>query len=221
MSSRGVYLFPVTHEASAPVRDGRGGDSARRQASAYELHAVDFGASPDKVFAALDAHPFVAGEFVWTGFDYLGEPTPYYSSRSSYSGIVDLAGFPKDRYWLYQSRWRADLPMAHLLPHWSWPGREGQVTPVHVFTSGDEAELFVNGVSQGRKRKQPGEYRLRWDAVRYQPGELRVQAYKDGEPWASDSVRTAGSATALHARAKRERLRRRRARPGLCRNRGA
>jgi len=206
LSSRGVYLFPVSNETSAPVRDGRGGDSALHQVSAYELHAVDFGASPDKVFAALDAHPFVAGEFVWTGFDYLGEPTPYYSSRSSYSGIIDLAGFPKDRYWLYQSRWRADLPMAHLLPHWTWPGREGQVTPVHVFTSGDEAELFVNGASQGRKRKQPGEYRLRWDAVRYQPGELRVQAYKDGQPWASDSAHTAGSAAALYARAERERL---------------
>ncbi|HVJ38238.1 MAG TPA: beta-galactosidase GalB [Stenotrophomonas sp.] len=206
LSSRGVYLFPVSKQASAPVRDGRGGDPAQRQVSAYELHAVDFGASPDKVFAALDAHPFVAGEFVWTGFDYLGEPTPYYSSRSSYSGIIDLAGFPKDRYWLYQSRWRAALPMAHLLPHWTWPGREGQVTPVHVFTSGDEAELFVNDISQGRKRKQPGEYRLRWDAVRYQPGELRVQAYKDGQPWASDSVRSAGAAMALHARAERERL---------------
>jgi beta-galactosidase len=206
LSSRGVYLFPVSNETSAPVRDSRGGDSARRQVSAYELHAVDFGASPDKVFAALDAHRFVAGEFVWTGFDYLGEPTPYYSSRSSYSGIIDLAGFPKDRYWLYQSRWRADLPMAHLLPHWTWPGREGQVTPVHVFTSGDEAELFVNGASQGRKRKQPGEYRLRWDAVRYQPGELRVQAYKDGQPWAGDSAHTAGSAAALYARAERVRL---------------
>jgi len=206
LSSRGVYLFPVTARASAPVRDGDGGDAAAHQVSAYELYAVDFGASPDKVFAALDAHPFVAGEFVWTGFDYLGEPTPYYGSRSSYSGIIDLAGFPKDRYWLYQSRWRPDLPMAHLLPHWTWPGREGQVTPVHVFTSGDAAELFVNGVSQGRQHKRPGEYRLRWDAVRYQPGELRVQAYKNGQPWASDSVRTAGVATALHARAERDRL---------------
>ena len=199
LSSRGVYLFPVSAETSAPVRDGRGGDSTIHQASAYELHAVDFGASPDKVFAALDGHPFVAGEFVWTGFDYLGEPTPYYSSRSSYSGIIDLAGFPKDRYWLYQSRWRPELPMAHLLPHWTWPGREGQVTPVHVFTSGDEAELFVNGVSQGRRRKAPGEYRLRWDQVVYQPGELRVQAYRDGKPWAEDRVRTAAAAVALQA----------------------
>ena len=127
----------------------------------------------DKVFASLDRHPFVAGEFVWTGFDYLGEPTPYYTARSSYSGIVDLAGFPKDRFYLYQSRWRPDLPMAHILPHWTWPERVGQVTPVHVFTSGDEGELFVNGKSQGRRRKGPYEYRLRWDDVKYQPGELQ------------------------------------------------
>lgn len=203
LSSRGVYLFPVTGKTSAPVRDGSGGDSKIRQVSAYELHAVDFGSSADKVFASLDRHPFVAGEFVWTGFDYLGEPTPYYDSRSSYSGIVDLAGFPKDRYYLYQARWRPDLPMAHLLPHWTWPGREGQVTPVHVFTSGDEAELFVNGVSQGRKKKAPFEYRLRWDDIVYRPGELRVQAYKDGKPWASASTRTADAPVRIDAVADR------------------
>ncbi|BDU15329.1 beta-galactosidase GalB [Lysobacter auxotrophicus] len=203
LSSRGVYLFPVTPKTSAPVRDGSGGDSSIRQVSAYELHAVDFGSSADKVFASLDRHPFVAGEFVWTGFDYLGEPTPYYDSRSSYSGIVDLAGFPKDRYYLYQSRWRPDLPMVHVLPHWTWPGREGQVTPVHVFTSGDEAELFVNGVSQGRKKKGPFEYRLRWDEVVYRPGEIRVQAYQGGKPWASASTRTAGAPSRIEAKADR------------------
>jgi beta-galactosidase len=203
LSSRGVYLFPVTPKVSAPVRDGNGGDSTIRQVSAYELHAVDFGSSADKVFASLDRHPFVAGEFVWTGFDYVGEPTPYYDSRSSYSGIVDLAGFPKDRYYLYQSRWRPDLPMVHVLPHWTWPGREGKVTPVHVFTSGDEAELFVNGVSQGRKKKAPFEYRLRWDEVVYRPGAIRVQAYKDGKPWASTSAQTADAPARLDAAADR------------------
>ncbi|MFC3549876.1 beta-galactosidase GalB [Lysobacter cavernae] len=206
LSSRGAYLFPVTKETSAPVRDGRGGDTTTRQVSAYELHAVDFGSSADKVFASLDRHPFVAGEFVWTGFDYLGEPTPYYDSRSSYSGIVDLAGFPKDRYYLYQARWRPDLPMAHLLPHWTWPGREGQATPVHVFTSGDEAELFVNGVSQGRRKKAPFEYRLRWDDVVYVPGELRVQAYRDGKPWAASTTHTAGAASQLQAVADRREI---------------
>jgi beta-galactosidase len=196
-SSRGVYLFPVSKQVSAPVRDGRGGDSATRQVSAYELHAVDFGSTADKVFASLDRHPFVAGEFVWTGWDYLGEPTPYYSSRSSYSGIIDLAGFKKDRFYLYQARWRPDLPMAHLLPHWTWPGREGEVTPVHVFTSGDEAELFVNGKSQGRKKKAAYEYRLRWDDVTYEPGELRAVSYKNGKEWATAVTQTADASAKL------------------------
>ncbi len=200
-SSRGVYLFPVTKETSAPTRDGRGGDSRIAQVSSYELHAVDFGASADKVFGSLERHPFVAGEFVWTGFDYLGEPTPYYSARSSYSGIIDLAGFPKDRYYLYQSHWRPELPLAHLLPHWTWPDRIGQVTPVHVFTSGDEAELFLNGRSLGRKRRGQHEYRLRWDDVIYEPGTLEVVAYRQGRHWATDRVETAGAPArlALHA----------------------
>jgi len=202
-SSRGIYLFPVTPANSSITRNGRGGDDKALQVSGYELYAVDFGASADKVFAALDAHPFVAGEFVWTGFDYLGEPTPYYAARSSYSGIVDLAGFPKDRYWLYQSRWRPDLPMAHLLPHWSWPERVGQVTPVHAFTSGDEAELFLNGRSLGRRKKGAGEYRLRWDDVVYEPGELSLQAYRDGKPWATASIATAGAAARLELKADR------------------
>src|SRR4029453_9965050 len=139
-----------------------------------DLYAPGWASRPDLEFKAQDEHPFVAGEFVWTGFDYLGEPTPYNSdstvltnfhtpedraraekelkelgkirvpSRSSYFGIVDLAGFKKDRFYLYQARWRPELPMAHILPHWTWPGREGQTTPVHVYTSGEEAELFLN-----------------------------------------------------------------------------
>ncbi|HEY9508840.1 MAG TPA: DUF4982 domain-containing protein, partial [Verrucomicrobiae bacterium] len=140
---------------------------------------------------AQDQHPFVAGEFVWSGWDYLGEPTPYYGARSSYFGIIDLAGFKKDRFYLYQSRWRSDLPMAHLLPHWTWPERVGEVTPVHVFTSGDEAELFLNGKSLGRKKKREYEYRLRWDDVVYQPGTLKVIAYKNGAEWATDEMKTA------------------------------
>jgi beta-galactosidase len=203
LSSRGVYLFPVSKDVSAPVRDGRGGDSAIHQVSAYELHAVDFGSSADKVFAALDRHPFVAGEFVWTGWDYLGEPTPYYSSRSSYSGIIDLAGFRKDRFYLYQSRWRPELPLAHILPHWTWPERIGEVTPVHVFTSGDEGELFLNGKSQGRRKKGPYEYRLRWDDVIYEPGEVKVVTYKNRKEWATSSVKTAGASTKLQMTADR------------------
>jgi beta-galactosidase len=202
-SSRGVYLFPVHPSNSSIVRDGRGGDSVAAQVSGYELYAVDFGSSADKVFAAQDRHPFVAGEFVWTGFDYLGEPTPYYTARSSYSGIIDLAGFKKDRFYLYQARWRPALKMAHILPHWTWPERIGQVTPVHVFSSGDEAELFVNGKSQGRQKKAPYTYRFRWDQVVYQPGEVSVVTYKDGKEWARAAVKTAGAAAKLEASADR------------------
>ena len=204
-STRGAYLFPVSKEISAPVHDGAGGDSVKQQVSAYELHNCDWGATAEKVFGSLARHPYVAGEFVWTGWDHLGEPTPYYESRgtygarSSYSGIIDLAGFKKDRFFLYQSHWRPDLPMAHLLPHWSWPERVGQVTPVHVFTSGDEAELFLNGRSLGRKKKAQYEYRLRWDDVVYEPGTLEVVAYKNGQRWATDTMKTAQAPAALEA----------------------
>jgi beta-galactosidase len=197
LSTRGTYVFPVTNEISAPVSDSTGGDPKNKYVSAYELYTAQFGASPDKVFASQDKHPFVAGEFVWSGFDYLGEPTPYYTARSSYSGIVDLAGFKKDRFYLYQSRWRPDYKMAHILPHWNWPERVGQVTPVHVFTSGDEAELFLNGTSLGRKKKQQYEYRLRWDEVKYVPGELKVITYKNGKVWAQDIVKTTSEASQL------------------------
>ncbi|HTV25407.1 MAG TPA: beta-galactosidase GalB [Polyangiaceae bacterium] len=199
VSSRGTYLFPVTREDSAPAEDGRGGDPNRRQVSSYELYTAAFGSSADKVLASLERHPYVAGGFVWSGWDYLGEPTPYPLSRSSYFGVIDLAGFKKDRFYLYQSAWRPDFPMVHVLPHWTWPERVGQVTPVHVFTSGDEAELWLNGRSLGRKKKGSHEQRLRWDDVRYEPGELKVVAYRGGKPWAEESVQTAGEPAALVA----------------------
>ncbi len=198
-SSRGVYLFPVASGVGGPVRPGIGGDPQTHQVSAYELYAADFGSSADRAFASQDRNPYVAGEFVWTGWDYLGEPTPYYTSRSSYSGIIDLAGFKKDRFYLYQAHWRPDLPMAHILPHWTWPERVGQNTPVHVFTSGDEGELFLNGRSLGRRTKGPFEYRLRWDSVAYEPGTLEVVTYKNGVKWATDSVKTAGPPAGLEA----------------------
>ncbi|MDH7604111.1 MAG: beta-galactosidase GalB [Melioribacter sp.] len=204
LSSRGTYLFPVYSGISAPVSDSLGGDSNKRYVSAYELHTADFGSSADKVFATLDQHPFVAGGFVWSGWDYLGEPTPYYESRSSYFGIIDLAGFKKDRFYLYQSYWRPELPMAHILPHWNWPDRIGKITPVHVFTSGDEAELFLNGKSLGKKKKGQYEYRLRWDDVKYEPGELKVIAYKNGKVWAKDIVRTSLEPAQLNLEADRK-----------------
>lgn len=206
LSTRGTYLFPVYEGNSAPAEDGKGGDPATGYVSAYELYTAQFGASPDKVFASLDRHPYVAGEFVWTGFDYIGEPTPYYLSRSSYSGIIDLAGFPKDRFYLYQSRWRPDRPLLHILPHWNWPERTGQVTPVHLFTSGDEAELFLNGQSLGKKKKGEYEYRLRWDDVIYEPGELKAVAYKNGKYWAEDALKTTDKPEKLIASADRNRI---------------
>jgi beta-galactosidase len=194
LSTRGTYVFPVYNGISAPVSDSTGGDPKNKYVSAYELYTAQFGASPDKVFGSQDKHPYVAGEFVWSGFDYLGEPTPYYSARSSYSGIIDLAGFKKDRFYLYQSLWRPGYKMAHILPHWNWPERVGQITPVHVFTSGDEAELFLNNKSLGRKKKGQYEYRLRWDSVVYEPGELKLIAYKNGVKWAEDVVKTTSEA---------------------------
>ncbi|KAK1750359.1 glycoside hydrolase superfamily [Echria macrotheca] len=200
ISTRGTYLFPVTSSNSATEDDtpGNGGDANNSYVSSYDLYAVSWGASPDKVFVSQDKYPYVGGEFVWTGWDYIGEPTPYDSSRSSYFGIIDLAGFPKDRYYLYQSRWNPTVRMAHILPHWNWPERVGLVTPVHVFSSADKAELFLNGVSQGVvNKKAPSDYRFRWDKVTYQPGKLEVVTYKNGSFWANATVATTGDATQL------------------------
>lgn len=206
VSTRGEYTFPVIDGISAPVRNESGGDSKNQYVSAYELYTVDFGSSADKVFASEDKHPYVAAGFVWSGWDYLGEPTPYYQSRSSYFGIIDLAGFKKDRFYLYQSRWRPDFPMVHILPHWNWPERVGEVTPVHVFTSGDEVELFLNGKSLGKKKKLPYEYRLRWNDVQYNPGELKAVAYKNGKKWAENVVRTTGDPVRLEASADHDKI---------------
>jgi beta-galactosidase len=228
ISSRGEYFFPVSDDKSQGKSDF--------QMSSYDLYAPGWAMPPDVEFKGQDENPSVFGEFVWTGFDYLGEPTPYNSdatvllnysdpaarakaeaelkalgripvpSRSSYFGIVDLAGFPKDRFYIYQARWRPELRMAHLLPHWNWPERVGQVTPVHLYSSGDEAELFLNGVSQGRRKRGPLEYRFRWNDVVYAPGELKAVVYKNGKPWAEDVVRTTGAAAGLSLKADRSRL---------------
>lgn len=202
-SSRGTYLFPVTKGISSPLSEGVGGHEKTGYISAYELYTANFGSSADKVFASQDRHPYVTGEFVWCGWDYIGEPTPYYLARSSYFGIIDLAGFKKDRYYLYQSRWRPDFPMVHILPHWNWSDRVGQVTPVHVFTSGDEVELFLNGKSLGRKKKKQYEYRLRWDDVKYTPGVLKAVAYKNGKLWTEAVIQTTEEASKLVATADR------------------
>ena len=216
VTSRGEYFF--------------GTDYKNWQVSSYDYARPDWGCTPDEQFRTNAKYPHLLGEYVWTGFDYLGEPTPYNSdetnllnfrndpskraelekkmeelrlnnapSRSSYFGIVDLAGFPKDRFYLYQSHWRPNFPMAHILPHWNWSERLDSITPVHVYTSGDEAELFLNGQSLGRKIKKTGEdFRLVWDNVKYAPGVVKVVAYKNGKQWASDEVATTGAASKLN-----------------------
>lgn len=213
-SSRGEYFFPVTTKTD----DNR----ANFQLSSYDMKTIEWGCMPEDEFAMLEKFPSMSGEFVWTGFDYLGEPTPYNEdmtnllnftdpkdlektkkelealgkikppSRSSYFGIVDLCGFPKDRYYNYKSYWRPDVPMVHILPHWNWEKRIGEITPVHIYTSGDAVELFLNGKSLGRKEKSHAYDRLKWMDVRYEPGTLKAVAYKNGEKWAEETVETTG-----------------------------
>jgi beta-galactosidase len=203
ISSRGEYFYPLNTNKDDGESDF--------QVSSYDLSAPYWATIPDTEFKGQDENPFAAGEFVWTGFDYLGEPTPYNGdndpSRSSYFGIVDLAGFKKDRFYLYQAHWRPDLPMAHIVPQcWNWPDRVGQITPVFVYTSGDSAELFLNGKSLGLKKKHQYQYRLCWNDVKYEPGELNVVAYKDGKRWAADLVQTTGSAAKLVLQEDRDKI---------------
>ena len=199
VSSRGTYYFPVEPSNKATHPDA--------QCSGYDVEYCSWSNLPDDDWQWQDDKPWVIGEFVWTGYDYLGEPTPYdeyWPSRSSYFGICDLAGLPKDRYWLYKSKWNKDEHTIHLLPHWSWGttkkdkgNRIGQVTPVYCYTDYNEAELFVNGKSQGRIKKNPAErldrYRLRWNEVKYEPGELKVVVYDEqGQAAGEQVVKTAG-----------------------------
>lgn len=191
ISSRGVYYFPVEKTARVQHED--------LQCSSYDLEYCGWSNVPDIDFAMAADKEWEIGQFVWTGFDYLGEPTPYnlMPNHSSNFGIIDLASIPKDRYWLYRSVWRPDAETLHILPHWTWPGREGEVTPVFVYTNYPSAELFINGKSQGVRTKDPsdeqGRYRLMWMDTVYEPGEVKVVAYDAaGNAVAERSVRTAG-----------------------------
>ena len=195
VSSRGVYHFPVKRGANVMHDD--------QQSSSYDVEYCWWSNIPDDDFAADEDMDYLIGQFVWTGFDYLGEPTPYdtdaWPNHSSMFGIIDLASIPKDRYWLYRSVWNTTSPTLHILPHWNWEGREDETTPVYVYTSYPSAELFLNGKSQGIRHKDDSttltRYRLMWDDVRYEPGELRVVAYDaQGRAAAEKSIRTAGKA---------------------------
>ena len=221
ISSRGVYKFPVEVSCHKTYSDG--------QCSGYDVEYCSWSNLPDDDFLMQDDRPWTIGQFVWTGFDYLGEPTPYdeyWPSRSSYFGICDLAGLPKDRYWLYRSQWNTREHTLHVLPHWTWPGREGEITPVYVYTDYPEAELFVNGKSQGKVKKDTtanqiicnpdakgmndgllNRYRLRWNNVVYEPGELRVVAYDaNGNIAEERTVKTAGRPAQLKLESDRSQL---------------
>lgn len=194
VSSRGVYKFPVERKAGAMYDD--------HQSSLYDLEYCNWSNIPDIDFARAEDHEWTIGQFVWTGFDYLGEPSPYdtnaWPNHSSMFGIIDLASIPKDRYYLYRSVWNKEAKTLHILPHWNWEGREGEKTPVFVYTNYPSAELFINGKSYGRQTKHKNgtvenRYRLMWHDAVYQPGEVRVVAYDEqGNPVAEKTVRTAG-----------------------------
>ena len=207
VSSRGMYKFPVKvtdnsqYASWAPTYDPKAIKKADGQCSSYDVEYCSWSNLPDDDWVWQDDKDWVIGEFVWTGFDYLGEPTPYdeyWPSRSSYFGICDLAGLPKDRYYLYRSRWNKNQHTIHLLPHWSWgQARKGKVTPVYCYTDYPSGELFINGKSQGKVTKNPKErldrYRLRWNDVKYEPGELKVVVYDaNGNAAGEEIVKTAG-----------------------------
>lgn len=198
VSSRGVYHFPVQSGGNIEHED--------HQSSSYDVEHCYWSNIPDDDFLVDDSLDYNMGQFVWTGFDYLGEPSPYdtdaWPNHSSVFGIIDLASLPKDRYYLYRSRWNKTDNTLHILPHWTWPGREGEVTPVFVYTNFPSAELFINGVSQGKRCKNDSgrmtRYRLMWDDVRYEPGEVKVVAYDaDGNTVGQETVRTAAKPYAL------------------------
>ena len=207
VSSRGVYKFPVERKAMAVYDD--------HQSSSYDVEHCNWSNLPEDDFIQHEDLPYCIGEFVWTGFDYLGEPTPYYTnwpSHSSLFGIVDLAGLPKDRYYLYRSHWNKEAETLHILPHWTWHGREGEVTPIFVYTNYPSAELFINGKSQGVRTKdlsvtidgtytdeaksnfvRQKRYRLMWMDTRYEPGTVKVVAYdEEGKAVAEREMHTAG-----------------------------
>ena len=218
VSSRGVYKFPVERRSMAKYPD--------HQSSSYDVEHCDWSNLPEDDFVQHEDLPYCIGEFVWTGFDYLGEPTPYYTdwpSHSSLFGIIDLAGLPKDRYYLYRSHWNKEEETLHILPHWNWEGREGEVTPVFVYTNYPSAELFINGKSQGRRTKDMSvtvhdstdslsivtlkrqqRYRLMWMDTVYEPGTVKVVAYDaDGNIAAQKEMHTAGKPYGIELEADR------------------
>lgn len=199
LSSRGAYHFPVEEVYS-------GWQDASKQISSYDLVNTGFGTLPDTEFE-LQKVPWLAGQFVWAGFDYHGEPDPYetgsFPAHSSYFGIVDMCGFKKDRFYLYQSQW-TDKPMIHLLPHWNWPNRIGQITPIYIYSNCAAVELLVNGQSKGKKRQDNSKYRFKWNNIKYQPGSIQAIGYdENGQQLCEKTIKTAGRAAKIQLEADR------------------
>ena len=192
LQTRGHYRMPSDSLFIAPERWDKPYTDPSMMCSSYDNQHVPWGSTHEETWDIVKHTPYCAGQFIWTGFDYLGEPTPYgFPARSSYFGIIDLAGFPKDIYYMYQSEW-TDRPVLHLFPHWNWT--EGQTVDLWCYyNDADEVELFVNGKSRGvRSKKDSHQYHVAW-RVAYEPGEVKVVARKDGQEVRSSSIRTAGA----------------------------
>jgi len=202
LSSRGEYNLVLDKNGKVEIKK-----ELNFQCTSYDLVNPGWGHLATTSLAALADHPAIAGEFVWTGFDYIGEPTPFgWPSRSSYFGIVDLCGFFKDRTYLYQSQW-TDKPVVHVLPHWNWAGFEGKEIPVWAFSNGETVELFLNGKSLGEKSMADSKtrYHVEWQ-VPYEPGTLKAVAKKAGQVFATDEVFTAGAPAKLVLSADRSKI---------------
>lgn len=192
LQTRGYYRMPSDSLFIAPERWDKPYTDPSMMCSSYDNQHVPWGSTHEETWDIVKHTPYCAGQFIWTGFDYLGEPTPYgFPARSSYFGIIDLAGFPKDIYYMYQSEW-TDRPVLHLFPHWNWT--EGQTVDLWCYyNDADEVELFVNGKSRGvRSKKDSHQYHVAW-RVAYEPGEVKVVARKGGQEVRSSSIRTAGA----------------------------
>ena len=202
LQTRGFYMMPSDKVYKAPVEWWLPYQDPSFQCSAYDNMHASWSSTHEETWDVVKHNDFVGGQFIWTGFDYIGEPTPYgFPARSSYFGIIDLAGFPKDTYYMYQSEW-TDKQVLHLFPHWNW--LEGQDIDMWCYyNNADEVELFINGRSQGVKAKKDShEYHLMW-RVKFEPGEVKAVARKDGKVVADKVIRTAGAPAALSLTADR------------------
>jgi beta-galactosidase len=195
LATRGYYDMPSDSIRVWPIRwDKPAPANPDHTCSAYDNCHVPWGSTHEDAWKMIKKYDFLSGMYIWTGFDYLGEPTPYgWPARSSYFGIVDLAGFPKDSYYLYKSEWTEE-PVLHIFPHWNW--NVGDTIDVWAYTSCDEAELFLNGRSLGVRHKEEDIFHLVW-RVPWEPGELKAIGKDPGKDLLEKTVKTAGEPSKL------------------------